>query len=172
MLELEAYLAAGRHRVVTGLVGAPLTATMPLAEYQPQVRFVLPREQGGGTLSVDAEASATELTAVLGDTAAAGVYEAQWAQRGSGEIVLAQVRPERRPARGKPRPARLRRTGRSVAGIDYLYQQAQDVVYDGERLSGPNLGRFFMWLLIAVLLSEQVLAYSASYHPARRGAAA
>jgi hypothetical protein len=44
------------------------------------------------------------------------------------------------------------------------------VAYDSEQLAGPNLGRFFMWLLVAVLLVEQVLAYSASYHPAPRGA--
>ena len=58
-----------------------------------------------------------------------------------------------------------------LPGIKYLYQRASDVAYDGERLAGPNLGRFFMWLLVGVLLVEQVLAYSASYHPARRGIA-
>ena len=34
---------------------------MPIAAFQPQVRFVLPPDQGGGTLSVDAAASSSEL---------------------------------------------------------------------------------------------------------------
>ncbi|HEY1784621.1 MAG TPA: hypothetical protein VGG30_03700, partial [Pirellulales bacterium] len=172
MLELEAYLAAGRQQTVTNLVGAPLTTVMPLSEYQPQVRFVLPHGHGGGTLSVDADASATSLTAVLHDTAVTGIYEAQWTQRSSGDVVARQF-----ALNVDPREGDLDRLGSvgladRLRGIKYLYQQAEDVVSDGERLAGPNMGRFFMWLLIAVLLCEQVLAYSASYHPARRSAVA
>jgi hypothetical protein len=171
MLELEAYLAAGRHRAITGLVGQPLSTTMPLAQYLPQVRFIIPAEQGGGTLTVDAEAAATDLTAELGDTHTAGVYEAQWTQRSGGEVVPRQFALNVDPREGNL--DRLDSAGLAdrLHGIKYLYQHAQDVVYDGERLAGPNLGRFFMWLLIIVLLIEQILAYSASYHPVRRGAA-
>ena len=170
MLELEAYLAGGRHRAATGFVGAPLATAMPLAEYQPQVRFILPAVQGGETLTVDAEASATDLTAVLSDTSTAGIYEAQWTQRSGGEVVAHQFAVNVDPREGNL--DRLDSAGLAdrLQGIKYLYQQAQDVAYDGERLAGPNLGRFFMWLLIVVLLLEQVLAYSASYHPVRRGA--
>ena len=170
MLELEAYLAAGRHRAITGLVGAPLSTTMPLAQYQPQVRFVLPAEQGGGTLTIDADASATDLTAVLADTQTAGVYEAQWTLRSGGEIVSRQFALNVDPREGNLDRLDSAGLAERLPGIKYLYQQAQDVAYDGERLAGPNLGRFFMWLLIVVLLAEQVLAYSASYHPVRRGA--
>ncbi|HEX4144994.1 MAG TPA: BatA domain-containing protein [Pirellulales bacterium] len=170
MLELEAYLASGRHRAATGLVGSPLSTTMPLAQYQPQVRFLLPAEQGGGTLTVDAEASAADLTAVLSDTHAAGVYEAQWTQRSGGEVVPRQFALNVDPREGDLDRLDSAALANRLQGIKYLYQQAQDVAYDGERLAGPNLGRFFMWLLIIVLLAEQVLAYSASYHPVRRGA--
>ncbi len=79
-------------RVVTSLVGAPLTSATC---YAGRISAAGPASLclAGATsvavarLSVDAEPSATELTAVLGDTAAAGIYEAQWAQRSSGEIV-------------------------------------------------------------------------------------
>jgi hypothetical protein len=170
MLELEAYLAAGRHRSSTGLVGAPLSTTMPLAQYQPQVRFILPAVQGGETFTIDAEASAADLTAVLADTQAAGVYEAQWTLRSGGEIVPRQFALNVDPREGNLDRLDSAGLASRLQGIKYLYQQAQDVAYDGERLAGPNLGRFFMWLLIIVLLVEQILAYSASYHPARRGA--
>ncbi|HEY1786061.1 MAG TPA: hypothetical protein VGG30_10950, partial [Pirellulales bacterium] len=170
MLELEAYLAAGRHRANVGVVGAPLSTSMPLAQYLPQVRFVLPSLQGGDTLTVDAEASATDLTAVLADTQAAGVYEAQWTQRSGGEVAARQFALNVDPREGNLQRLDSAGLADRLQGIKYLYQQAQDVAYDGERLAGPNLGRFFMWLLIIVLLAEQILAYSASYHPVRRGA--
>ncbi len=171
MLELEAYLAEGRHRTAPHLVGAPLTTSKPRVQYEPTVRFVLPRQQGGGTLSVDAVAEGTELTAVLSDTSVAGVYEAQWAQHNAGELVTTQFALNVDPREGDLRRLDATQLAERLRGIKYLYQQAQDVIYDGERLAGPNLGRFFMWLLIIVLLVEQVLAYSASYHPVRRGAA-
>ncbi|HTU27248.1 MAG TPA: BatA domain-containing protein [Pirellulales bacterium] len=170
MLELEAYLAASRHATVSSLVGAPLATTMPLAQYQPQVRFVLPADQGGGTLTVDAEAAGTDQTATLTDTHAAGIYEAQWTLRAGGEIVPRQFALNVDPREGNLQRLDSAGLAQRLPGIKYLYSQAQDVAYDGERLSGPNLGRFFMWLLIGVLLAEQILAYSASYHPVRRGA--
>jgi hypothetical protein len=36
-------------------------------------------------------------------------------------------------------------------------------------LAGINLGDDLMYLLIAVLIGEQILAYALSYHPAARG---
>jgi Aerotolerance regulator N-terminal len=171
MLELEAYLAEGRHRSAPHLVGFPLTTSKPRAQYDPSVRFVLPRQQGGGTLSVDAVAEGNELNAVLNDTGVAGVYEAQWAQHNAGELVTTQFALNVDPREGDLHRLDATQLAERLRGIKYLYQQAQDVIYDGERLAGPNLGRFFMWLLVIVLLVEQVLAYSASYHPIRRGAA-
>ncbi len=172
MLELEAYLATGRHETALELVGAALESQMPAAQYQPQVRFVLPRDHDEGSLSLDAVADGDRLTAVLTDTSVAGFYEAQWAQRNAGEIVSQHFALNVDPREGNLN--RLDATGLAdrLAGIKYLYQRAGDVSYDDEEMSGPNLGRFFMWILIAVLLAEQVLAYSASYHPVRRGATA
>ena len=72
---------------------------MPLAQYEPQVRFVLPRQHGGGTLSVDAAAAGDRLTAMLSDTGVAGLYEAQWAQRARRRDRHPAVRLERRSAR-------------------------------------------------------------------------
>lgn len=167
MLELEAYLAEPRHVERVHRVGNPLTVEMPIAVYQPQVRFVFPQEQGGGTLSVDAAASSSELTAVLGDTSTSGIYEAQLAERNTGQIDARHFAVNVDGAEG----ALARLDGPQLAdrlsGIKYHYQQSQDLVYDAEQRSGSNLGRYFLLLLVLLLLGEQVLAYSTSYHPAR-----
>ena len=145
---------------------------MPLAQYQPQVRFVLPAEQGGGTLSVDAEAIGHRFDRRRSATPRRPAST----KRNGPSAAAARSSRAQFALNVDPREGNLDRLDSAeladrLHGIKYLYQQAQDVVYDSERLAGPNLGRFFMWLLIIVLLVEQVLAYSASYHPVRRGAA-
>ncbi len=166
MLELEAYLAEPRHADHAHLVGNPLTVEMPIAEFQPQVRFVFPPDQGGGTLAVDAAATSTELTAVLDDTWTSGVYEAQLAERSSGQVDSRRFAFNVDPAEGALARLDGPQLAERLGGIKYHYQQAADLVYDADRLAGPNLGKYFLMLLVAMLLAEQVLAYSASYHPA------
>ncbi len=172
LLELEAYLAEPRHAEHAHLVGNPLTVEMPLAEFQPQVRFVFPPEQGGGTLAVDALPSSSELTAVLDDTPTSGVYEAQWSQRSTGQIDAERYAVNVDPTEGALARLDGPQLAERLTGLKYRYQQAADLVYDSDRLAGPNLGKYFLLLLVALLLAEQVLAYSASYHPAARRAAA
>ncbi len=63
MLELEAYLSAGRQGEVSRLIGAPIEVVFDVARYQPLVRFVLPQQShdsgaaGSDTLAIDAEPS-------------------------------------------------------------------------------------------------------------------
>jgi hypothetical protein len=169
MLEMQAYLAEPRHADRLRLVGNPLTVEMPLAEFQPQVRFVLPPDQGGGTLSVDADAGSSELTAVLADTWTSGVYEAQLTERNTGKLDARRFAVNVDPAEGRLERLDGPQLADRLQGITYRYQQAKDLVYDADRLAGPNLGKYFMLLLVVILLSEQVLSYSTSYHPATRG---
>ncbi len=164
MLELEAYLAEPRHVDHSRLVGNPLTVEMPIAQFQPQVRFVFPPDQGGGTLAVDATATSGELTAVLGDTWTSGIYEAQLAERSTGQVDSRHFAVNVDPSEGALERLDGPQLAERLTGIKYHYQQAADLVYDADRLAGPNLGKYFLMLLVAMLLAEQVLAYSASYH--------
>ena len=56
-----------------------------------------------------------------------------------------------------------------LAGLDYQLYQAGAFEYAEEQLAGYNMTRPLLYLLVAILLAEQVLAWSASYHPSRRG---
>jgi len=59
-----------------------------------------------------------------------------------------------------------------LKGVDYRYEQAAAFQYTTNELAGWNISQWLLYLLIVLLIGEQVLAYSAGYHPpARRPAA-
>ena len=51
--------------------------------------------------------------------------------------------------------------------LSIKYRGADEYAYDLFEQAGYNRSFLVMCLLIAMLLGEQLLAYSASYHPAR-----
>jgi hypothetical protein len=55
-----------------------------------------------------------------------------------------------------------------LPGLKYEYHLARDLTYDPQQVAGFNLGESLVYLLIALLIGEQLLAYAASYHPAKR----
>jgi hypothetical protein len=59
-----------------------------------------------------------------------------------------------------------------LEGVPYEYQQAASFEYAAEELAGFNLSEPLLFALVLFLIGEQVLAWSASYHPARRRPAA
>jgi hypothetical protein len=52
-----------------------------------------------------------------------------------------------------------------LQGVRYEYYDARDINYNPQQLAGFNLGESMLYVLIVVLLAEQVLAYVCSYHP-------
>ncbi len=182
MLELQSYLSAGRHPDTTRLVGTPLEVPLDTSRFLPQVRFVMPRELGGASLSVDATAvtkaaandgagqpaipdnAAKERVAVLAETDTSGIYEARLTQTDGAELV------ERFALNVVPEEGNLKKLSGSqlagqLEGVPYEYHEARDINYNPQQLAGFNLAESLLYLLVAVLLAEQVLAYVCSYHP-------
>jgi len=60
-----------------------------------------------------------------------------------------------------------------LQGVSYRYWAASAFQEAKDESAGYNLSQFFLVLMIMLLLGEQLLAWSASYHPpaAQRGAA-
>ncbi len=79
---------------------------------------MFPPEQHGGTLTVDATAGAHELKAVLDDTWASGVYEAQLAERNDGTGRCAPLCRQCRPGRRRDGSARRTATGRATERVE------------------------------------------------------
>ena len=53
-----------------------------------------------------------------------------------------------------------------LRGIDYEFSLASQFSDSAEELAGSRLGDALLYTLIVALVCEQLLAYSASYHPA------
>jgi hypothetical protein len=113
---------------------------------------------------LDATSAAGQLTATLPEVATGGVYHALLQSRAGGV--------ERRDyafnvvAEGE---GDLELIGREeltsqFAGLMLELHDASDMVVDDERLAGYQMGEALLGALVALLLTEQALAYSASYH--------
>jgi hypothetical protein len=55
-----------------------------------------------------------------------------------------------------------------LEGVKYQYEQAAAFQSTAGELAGYNLGAAILYGLVLLLLAEQILAWSASYHPAGR----
>jgi hypothetical protein len=193
MLEMQSYLSATRHPDATRLVGVPLAVPINTSQFMPQVRFMMPRELGGASLAVEATApsaekngaaqngedkpatsaddASTERVATLNETDASGIYEAQLTKIDGSETI------ERFALNVAAEEGDLKKIGpQALAGqLDggrYEYHDAADINYNPQQLAGFNLSESLLYLLIVVLLAEQVMAYVCSYHPrAREGRA-
>ncbi len=166
--DLAAYLTERPGAAESGVVGAPLEIPLDLARYQRQVRFALPPGSALPSVAVDAptETDGTT-TARLLDTDRSGFYEAQLLRTDNATETrryAVNVDPEEgdlRTVDGTQLAARL-------GGVKFRYAQAASFQIGGDELAGNNLGDALLFALVLLLVGEQILAWSASYHPGGR----
>ncbi|MEX0677498.1 MAG: BatA domain-containing protein [Pirellulales bacterium] len=171
MHELQSYLSALRHPETTRLVGTPLVVPLDVPPYLPQVRFILPRELGGASLSVDAAATESGHTATLADTDTSGIYQAHMTSTDGSQQAL-RFALNVVPDEGNLKKLTSTQLAGRLEGVRYEFHEAGDIHYNPQQLAGLNLGESLLYALIVILLAEQVLAYACSYHPrAREGRA-
>jgi hypothetical protein len=168
MLELESHLARGRRAGSSGTVGDPIRIELEPGIDEIEVDFSVPPE--GTLVRVTAETGeGGRLAATLEQTPAAGGYFARWRRRdGLERERLEAINVD--PAEGDLE--RIDREGleRSLAGVPFIFEQASQLERDSGSQAGTPLLAPLLAVLVLVLLAEQALAYSASYHPVRRGA--
>jgi hypothetical protein len=166
-------------------VGAPIELELDPGRYQPQVRLLAPADRGpgdgdsqsanrtgelsdAGTLVASAAPieGETNLRASFPATAASGIYELQ--------LTTVDNQPEIRhlafnvnAAEGNLSTAGAAELADRLKGVRYEYAQADAFQPAARELSGSNLSHWILYLLVALLLGEQALALSASYHPAK-----
>jgi hypothetical protein len=169
--ELQAYLSSVRPTQTSREVGTPLEVRLDPARYQPQVRFLPPGESQMGGLTADATPIRGGLEVSFPDTDASGVYRLALNTTDSKvetRLFAFNVPPEEgdlKMLNGEQLADRLR-------GVRFEYQRAEDFQFDPTAEAGFNLGQAILYFLVVLLIGEQLLAYSISYHPpAARGAA-
>jgi hypothetical protein len=166
MLDLEAYLCRENVRLPSRLVGAPLEVTLDPAKYQPQVRFLTPKETGVPTATIDAAAGPDKmLHAVLAETDRSGYYDAMLT-RTDNVADIRRFAYNVDPGEGDLAVLDQTQLAERLKGLKYQFDKVAAFQSAQSESSGDSLRDTILYVLILLLIGEQLLAYSTSYHPA------
>ena len=166
MLELESHLARSRRRAESLEVGDPVTVRLDAAVDESEVDVAVPPD---GTLVHQTAVASTSgvLEATLPTTSAAGGYTARWRRLDGTEqerIFAVNVAANE----GQLERVGRERLDRVLAGVAFKYDRAESLQPDTTTQAGVPLAKPLLHLLAAVLIIEQLLAFSASYHATSR----
>lgn len=173
MLELESYLAAGRDTDPARQVGTPLEIAVDTQKFDQQVEFLTPAEGTADKIVIKAEPRENgPATATLNDTDIAGFYDVQLTALDNGATEIQSVAYNVDPAEGDLNTISREQLGTELKDVNFEFHNASEMDFDSKDVQGVNLSEVALYGLIALLIGEQLLAYSASYHPARLQGAA
>jgi hypothetical protein len=168
MLEMQAYLASRPAEDTWRVVGSPLELELDPARYEAAVRFLPP----DGTVVATSQAVATpdgSLAASFIETGTSGFYRATLIPKdGSDEVRSYAFNVDAEEGNlavvdGQTLASRLE-------GVKYDFVEAAIFQYGEDELKGKDLSQALLYVLLLVLIGEQLLAWSASYHPPARHA--
>lgn len=178
-LKMVGYLASFRLPETSRLAGTPLRWTFSSQEYLPETQILCPPPSGSNTkaiLNVNAvPAGETLLQAGLDASTenasdetiraivAAGNFE-WWVTTTQGARTVKNFARNTPPMEGDLEKITLPDLNRNLSGIKYSYKSS-DAMGTSSALAGfSNRNMLLMFLLLGLLLFEQWLAWSASYH--------
>jgi hypothetical protein len=177
-LKLQSYLAAASRPDDPRLVGNPLDVHLESSNYLPAMTFVVPGERAGSRQRIDRQAAGSDagqqqLVASLGrtngegrplgETDWAGIYEA-WTKTTKGENDVRRWAFNVDPAEGDLAPVSEEDLRTRLDPVKVNYHVADQYQQDEVASTGYNLSMLLMGGLVLLLVGEQLLAYSASYH--------
>jgi hypothetical protein len=165
MQDLQAYLSERPSAGESRLVGSPLQLRLDPKNYQSAVRFLSP-EDGAGSAEATRGADGM-LTASFFATDQSGFYEAQLLQANNAvENRCYAMNVD--PMEGDLTRLDGEQLATRLEGVKYRFEQASSFQSSVDETAGYNLGETILFALVLLLIGEQILAWSASYHPARR----
>lgn len=177
-LKMQAYLSASRRQDDPRLVGTPLLVRLEASQYLPEVVFLTPGESGRSRLKIERTAQPAEehsplLVAALqrraqeagwrGETDRPGVYEA-WLRTVKGQTEVRRWAFNVEPAEGDLRTLPPAELLLRLDPVKVNYHQAEQYRQEEVAASGYNLSLLVLGGLVLLLLAEQWLGYSTSYH--------
>ncbi len=164
---LHQYLASGRAARPQYLVGQPLALNIDSEQYTSQVVYALPADGTRPGRTFEATLKDDHLQAEIQPTAESGYYPITLTTHEGEETqqLFAYNVDAREGDLKTTEPAALEHR---LTGLRYKLLRPEDLRFDPQQMAGTNISLWLLALLIAILLGEQLLAYSASYHPARR----
>ena len=163
--DMQAYLAGRPSEAALHQVGSKLELTLDAAEYQPQVHFVAPEPDATTTAVVDAVPGADGSLAVsFSETGTSGIYEALLRKTDGAEIT------ERfafnvDPSEGDLKVVSGPELAARLPNVKYDYRRAAAFQYELGEPAGANVSDWLLYLLVVLLICEQIVAWWVSYHP-------
>jgi hypothetical protein len=168
MLELESHLATARRTAKSPEVGQRVSLMLEQGVDGIDVDFLVPPD--GRVIRQTATAVRAGVLEAAIEASAAGPVVARWKRLDGTEqerIVAVNVD----PAEGRLERIGRERLERTLQGVAHRYESAASLQPDSGALAGVSLVNPLLYLILAVLLAEQVVSFLASYHmPARRRA--
>ena len=161
--ELVGYLSATRRQFESLAVGEDLKLELPEADYEPEIRVRMPRTLVGEETILTPQAEGGSYLVDAGRSEVSGIWQFDLQPReGDQQRRLLAVN----VATGEGDLHHLDRADLAarLKGIDYEFSLSSQMTAGNNQLAGFRLGDTILYLLIAILLVEQWLAYSASYH--------
>jgi hypothetical protein len=163
MLELQRYLASPRARNIDCNVGEPLVVRIDAELHESRVQIDLPKESKSDRLLLDAQPIAGALQTTLPETESRGLYRAELRKRDGGKEVrylAVNVVAEEGNLSTLDEPQLATRLG----DLPYQFHLAGKLQENDREVAGVNLSTPLWFVLIGLLVTEQVVAYRASYH--------
>jgi hypothetical protein len=170
--DLQAYLARRPADKVSQPVGSPLEFQLDPTAYQAQVRFRTPQD-ATPTATIDgAPGPGGALAFSFAETDASGVYQALLTQV-NGTEATRRFAVNVDTDEGDLATLGGRDLATRLARVRYEYRRAADFQYEVGEMAGYDMSTWLLYLLVGLLVVEQIVAWWASYHPpARRAVAA
>jgi len=161
--ELMGFLSATQRKFAQLQVGDDVEFTLEESQYEPEVRVRAPRASDAETETLIPDADDGSYTIDVGRSDESGIWHL--------EVQPREGNPERRllavnvaPGEGDLQHLDRDQLAERLSGIDYVFSLAAQMSSRDEQLAGFRLSDTLLYLLAAVLLLEQWLAYRASYH--------
>jgi hypothetical protein len=188
VLKLQSHLAAARRLDESRLAGAPIALSLPSQQYLPNVVFIAPGDEVSGRQVIERVAARPAPDSLLlevgigrsaprgtsgGETDRAGVYEARLKTAG-GESEVRRYAVNVDASEGDLALADSRALLTAIDPVQPHVLHA-DEFSEGQvaQSAGDQFNRLLSFGLLCtlggLLLCEQIVAYFASYHPARGG---
>ena len=177
-LKLQSHLASARRLDDPRLVGSTLDIPLEASRFLPEMCFTTPGEGAAPRIKIDRVAAPRDdagamLSASLGlrraadhltgETDRPGVYEA-WATLAKGDLEVRRWAFNVAPEEGDLSTVSSADLIARLDPVKVAYHQADQYQQEESSAAGYNLSHFLMLGLLGLLASEQLLAYSASYH--------
>ena len=168
VLDLQAYLSSRDAEAPSRQVGAPLEVVLDPAKYLPQVRFITPQE-ASPTATIDAVAGPDKnLHALLAETDVSGYYQALLTPsdtRLGDKLETRYYAYNVEPGEGDLAALDQAQLAERLKGLKYQFEKAAVFQMAQTESTGDSLREAILYALMFLLVGEQLLAYSASYHP-------